>query len=134
MAFLNRGLEIAFRDERVEPQLDVVFKYDGGITDFVRHLNASKEPISENVISFDESTETSEVDLAMQWNTGYHEGLHSLREQHRHHRGRDARGGLQEGPHERGQQVRPRRRVSSRRRTRTSSAKTSGKASPRSSA
>ena len=78
MAFLNRGLEIAFRDERVDPQLDVVFKYDGGITDFVRHLNASKEPISENVIAFAESTESSEVDLAMQWNTGYHEGLHSF--------------------------------------------------------
>jgi DNA gyrase subunit B len=78
MAFLNQGLEIAFRDERVEPQLDVVFKYDGGITDFVRHLNASKEPISQNVIAFAESTEASEVDIAMQWNTGYHEGLHSF--------------------------------------------------------
>ncbi|MDQ1465705.1 MAG: gyrase subunit, partial [Actinomycetota bacterium] len=78
MAFLNRGLEIAFRDERVDPQLEQVFRYDGGITDFVRHLNASKEPISDQVIAFAESTETSEVDLAMQWNTGYHEGLHSF--------------------------------------------------------
>jgi DNA gyrase subunit B len=78
MAFLNRGLEIDFRDERVDPQLEQVFKYDGGITDFVRHLNASKEPISEQVIAFADSTETSEVDLAMQWNTGYHEGLHSF--------------------------------------------------------
>jgi len=78
MAFLNRGLEIAFRDERVDPRLDQIFKYDGGITDFVRHLNASKEPISQNVIAFSESTETSEVDMAMQWNTGYHEGLHSF--------------------------------------------------------
>ncbi|HEY5012485.1 MAG TPA: DNA topoisomerase (ATP-hydrolyzing) subunit B [Acidimicrobiia bacterium] len=78
MAFLNRGLEIAFRDERVDPQLEQVFLYEGGITDFVRHLNASKEPISESIIAFDEMTETSEVDLAMQWNTGYHEGLHSF--------------------------------------------------------
>src|SRR5260221_8111207 len=78
MAFLNRGLEIAFIDERVEPQLEQVFCYEGGITDFVRHLNASKEPISDLVIAFAEATDTSEVDLAMQWNTGYHEGLHSF--------------------------------------------------------
>jgi DNA gyrase subunit B len=78
MAFLNRGLEISFRDERVEPQLEQIFCYEGGITDFVRHLNASKEPISDSVIAFAESTEMSEVDLAMQWNTGYHEGLHSF--------------------------------------------------------
>jgi len=78
MAFLNRGLEIAFRDERAEPPLEQVFLYEGGITDFVHHLNASKEPISADVIAFSESTESSEVDLAMQWNTGYHEGLHSF--------------------------------------------------------
>jgi DNA gyrase subunit B len=78
MAFLNRGLEIDFRDERIEPQLEQVFLYEGGITDFVRHLNASKEPLSNQVIAFSESTESSEVDLAMQWNTGYHEGLHSF--------------------------------------------------------
>ena len=56
-----------------------------------------------------------------------------VRQQHRHHRGRDARGGLQEGPHQRGQQVRAGPRASSRRRTTTSSARTSARASPRSS-
>ncbi len=78
MAFLNRGLEIAFRDERVDPAMDVVFKYDGGIADFVRHLNMSKDPISDQVIEFDEATDSSEVEVAMQWNNGYHEGLHSF--------------------------------------------------------
>jgi DNA gyrase subunit B len=78
MAFLNQGLEIVFRDERVDPELEQIFKYDGGISDFVRHLNASKEPLSENVIAFADSSDTSEVDLAMQWNTGYNEGLHSF--------------------------------------------------------
>ncbi|HEX4489869.1 MAG TPA: DNA topoisomerase (ATP-hydrolyzing) subunit B [Acidimicrobiia bacterium] len=78
MAFLNRGLEIVFRDERPDPQIEQTFKYDGGISDFVRHLNASKEPLSEHVIAFADSSDTSEVDLAMQWNTGYNEGLHSF--------------------------------------------------------
>src|SRR5258708_4795399 len=62
MAFLNRGLEIVFRDERPDPPLHQVFLYEGGITDFVRHLNASKEPLSEHVIAFDESTDSSEVE------------------------------------------------------------------------
>jgi DNA gyrase subunit B len=78
MAFLNRGLEIVFRDQRVDPELEQVFKYDGGISDFVRHLNASKEPLSENVIAFADSSDTTEVDLALQWNTAYNEGLHSF--------------------------------------------------------
>ncbi|HEY1739472.1 MAG TPA: ATP-binding protein, partial [Acidimicrobiia bacterium] len=45
MAFLNRSLEIAFRDERSDPPNEVTFKYDGGIVDYVTHLNTSKEPL-----------------------------------------------------------------------------------------
>ena len=44
MAFLNKGLEIRFTDERPEPELEQTFKFNGGIVDFVKHLNASKEP------------------------------------------------------------------------------------------
>ena len=50
MAFLSRGLEITFRDERVDPVLEQNFKFNGGITDFVRHLNASKEPLFKRVV------------------------------------------------------------------------------------
>lgn len=78
MAFLNKGLEIRFTDERPEPRLEQVFKFAGGISDFVRHLNASKEPIFKRVIAFEETYDNGEIDLAMQWNTGYHEGIHSF--------------------------------------------------------
>ncbi len=78
MAFLNKGLEIRFRDERVSPVSEQVFKYAGGITDFVRHLNATKEAIFKRVVAFEDVSATSEVDVAMQWNTGYHEGIHSF--------------------------------------------------------
>jgi DNA gyrase subunit B len=78
MAFLNRGLEIRFRDERGEELLEQTYKFAGGITDFVRHLNASKEPIFKRVVAFEDSSEDSEVDVALQWNTGYHEGIHSF--------------------------------------------------------
>ncbi len=78
MAFLNKGLEIRFRDERVDPVTEQTFRFAGGITDFVKHLNAAKEPIFKRVVAFEESTDDSEVDIAMQWNTGYHEGIHSF--------------------------------------------------------
>jgi len=78
MAFLNKDLEIRFRDERISPAQQVDFKYAGGIVDFVRHLNESKEPLFKRVVAFEEKTKDSEVDIAMQWNTGYYEGIHSF--------------------------------------------------------
>ena len=78
MAFLNKGLEIRFKDERTDPVTEQTFLAKGGIVDFVKHLNASKEPIFKRVVSFEEQSSTSEVEVAMQWNTGYYEGLHSF--------------------------------------------------------
>jgi len=77
MAFLNKGLEIRFKDERPEG-IEQTFRYAGGIVDFVKHLNASKEPIFKRVISFEDAASDSEVEVAMQWNTGYYEGIHSF--------------------------------------------------------
>jgi DNA gyrase subunit B len=78
MAFLNKGLEIVFRDERANKEQAVTFQYKGGIVDFVKHLNASKEALFTKVASFeDEDTEGAQtLDIAMQWNTGYYEGIH----------------------------------------------------------
>jgi DNA gyrase subunit B len=78
MAFLNKGLEIVFRDERQDPPTEQTFKYDGGIVDFVVHLNASKEPLFATVISIGDTYDAGEVEIAMQWNAGYYEGLHSF--------------------------------------------------------
>jgi len=78
MAFLNKGLEITFRDERVDPVFEQVFKYEGGIVDFVTYLNASKEPLFARVIDIQDTYESGEVDIALQWNTGFYEGLHSF--------------------------------------------------------
>ncbi len=78
MAFLNKNLEIRFRDERTTPVHEQAFKFAGGIVDFVRHLNAAKEPLFKRVVDFTETTKDSEVEIAMQWNTGYYEGIHSF--------------------------------------------------------
>ncbi len=78
MAFLNKGLEIRFVDERPDPPLQQTFQFNGGIVDFVKHLNASKEPLFKRVVSFEEVSEENEIEIAMQWNTGYYEGIHSF--------------------------------------------------------
>ena len=78
MAFLNRGLEIVMHDERPGKEQQVTFQYKGGVTDFVKHLNASKEALFTKVAHFeDEDDEGGQtLDIAIQWNTGYHEGIH----------------------------------------------------------
>ena len=78
MAFLNKGLEIRFTDERTDPKVEQTFRFAGGIVDFAKHLNASKEPLFRRVVYFEESYENGEIECSLQWNTGYHEGLHSF--------------------------------------------------------
>jgi DNA gyrase subunit B len=78
MAFLQRGLEIRFRDERPGHEQAVTFRYTGGIEDFVRHLNESKEQLFKKVAYFEQSEENQEVEIALQWNSGYYESLHSF--------------------------------------------------------
>ncbi len=85
MAFLNRGLEIRVRDERGNATSTdwVPFQYEGGIIDFVRHINASKEALFETVGYFTGSEEIDdnphEVEIAFQWNTGFNaDGIHSF--------------------------------------------------------
>ena len=78
MAFLNRGLEIRFVDERVGREAKETFKYNGGIVDYVRHLNNAKESLFRKVGSFEQSEENQEVEVAFQWNTGYYESIYSF--------------------------------------------------------
>ena len=79
MAFLNAGLRITFCDERETSPLETEFQYDGGIRDFVRHLNDAKDPLFEDVGSLAATEEGDEVEIAFQWNTGYQlDGIHSF--------------------------------------------------------
>ncbi|WP_432519603.1 DNA topoisomerase (ATP-hydrolyzing) subunit B [Kineococcus sp. SYSU DK006] len=92
MAFLNKGLTISLCDERVhaedageaestdeKAQREVVYRYDGGLVDYVRHVNAQKknEPLHESIISLEaEDTEQGiSVEIAMQWTTAYSEAV-----------------------------------------------------------
>ena len=86
MAFLNRGLEIRVRDLRPSPQDHsawTVFRYEGGIVDYVSHLNQSKVRLFDAVGHFSATDNIDEnpheVEVAFQWNTGFNsDGLHSF--------------------------------------------------------
>ncbi len=80
MAFLNRGLQIRLRDERPDGNHDEVeYRYEGGIRDFVAHVNASKESLFAEVGYIEGIEEGQEVEVAFQWNTGFNaDGLHSF--------------------------------------------------------
>lgn len=83
MAFLNKGLKIVFTDEReLEPRVEE-YRYDGGIIDFVKYLNEGKDilpglskPIYLMKSFVDEEDGSNyEVEVSMQWNTGYSEDV-----------------------------------------------------------
>jgi DNA gyrase subunit B len=108
MAFLNKGLTINFTDERVavtdasEEQLGETaeapksaseeeaveakpakvkkrtYHYPDGLVDFVKHINKTKTPIHTSVVGFTAKGEGHEVEIAMQWNAGYSESVHTF--------------------------------------------------------
>ena len=77
-AFLNAGLKITLTDSRgEEPQQDVMH-YEGGIRQFVEHLNRNKTPLHEEVIYFSGAKDDAICDVALQYNDGYNEDIMSV--------------------------------------------------------
>jgi DNA gyrase subunit B len=76
-AFLTRGLRIELVDERAAGQSDS-FCYEGGIVDFVAHLNENKDALHRKTIFFESETEDGQVEVAMQWNSSYQESVFSF--------------------------------------------------------
>src|SRR5262249_42494785 len=87
MAFLNRGLTITLTDLRADSLDDegkprsVVYRYDGGIADFVRHINSTKgDPVHKSIIEFESEDPAKRIsaEIAMQWNSQYSEGVYTF--------------------------------------------------------
>jgi DNA gyrase subunit B len=89
MAFLNKGLSITLRDERVELTEDgklfeIVFHYPEGLADFVRHLGATRTPVHPSIIAFEDETaddapgQRMSVEVAMQWTDAYAESVYTF--------------------------------------------------------
>jgi DNA gyrase subunit B len=76
-AFLTRGLKIELVDERGAGQRDT-FHYEGGIVDFVAHLNENKDPLHRKTVYFENETDEGQVEVAMQWNASYQESVFSF--------------------------------------------------------
>jgi len=98
-AFLNKGLSISLHDERVPDPVEgeeapeaaapdgsgsgrsVTYRYDDGLVDYVKHLNASKrnDAVHDQVISFEteDADKRMSVEVAMQWTTAYSESVHT---------------------------------------------------------
>ena len=73
-AFLTRGLRIKLTDERAEGQVEE-FHAEGGIVDFVAHLNSTKDALHQKTVYFESEAEEGALEIAMQWNTGYQESV-----------------------------------------------------------
>lgn len=106
MAFLNKGLTITLTDQRVaegdvidevvsetaeapkhldenapaaEPKVKTrTYHYPGGLEDFVKHINRTKTPIHNSIVAFTGKGTGHEVEVAMQWNSGYSESVHTF--------------------------------------------------------
>jgi DNA gyrase subunit B len=76
-AFLTRGLRIELVDERAGGERDT-FHYEGGIVDFVAHLNENKDPLHRKTVFFENETDDGQVEVAMQWNSSYQESIFSF--------------------------------------------------------
>ncbi len=76
-AFLTRSLKIELVDERGQTN-SVTFQYEGGIEDFVRHLNENKDTLHPKTIFFEGEEEDGQVEVAMQWNNSYQESIFSF--------------------------------------------------------
>jgi DNA gyrase subunit B len=77
-AFLNRGVLITLTDERATPERKSEFQYEGGIAEFVRHLNKNKNVLHKDVFYFQTQKDDLTVEVALQYNDTYSETLFSF--------------------------------------------------------
>lgn len=73
LAFLNKGVRIAFRD--MASDKETVYQYEGGIVSFVEHLNKAKDPLHPTVIYIEKTVDDIVVELAMQYSDAYNESV-----------------------------------------------------------
>jgi len=78
LAFLNRGISIVLQDERGDKLETRRFHYEGGIREFVEHLNRNKTVVHEPPISIVGERDGTAVEIALQWNDGYNENVFSF--------------------------------------------------------
>ena len=76
-AFLTRGLRIRLVDERAEGR-EVEFQFDGGIEDFVRHVNQTRDALHADVVYLSAEADEGTVEMALQWTSAYSEAVYTF--------------------------------------------------------
>src|SRR5436309_3998345 len=77
-AFLNKGIRISIKDEREEPEKSHEFYYRGGIAEFVKHLNKSRNVLHDKPIYFEKISDALSIEVAIQYNDAYDEKVYSF--------------------------------------------------------
>ncbi|OPJ55461.1 DNA topoisomerase (ATP-hydrolyzing) subunit B [Alkalithermobacter paradoxus] len=78
LAFLNKGIKITLEDKREGLEKKKEFLYDGGIIEFVKHLNKNRDSIQDEVIYFEKKVDDYHVEISMQYTDGYTENIYSF--------------------------------------------------------
>ena len=78
LAFLNKGIVIKFRDERLENPKEEILKYEGGINEFVKDLNEGKPVVPPEPIYINEEKEEVITEISIQYNNSYSENIHTF--------------------------------------------------------
>ena len=79
LAYLNKGVRVTIRDERVKKDIkEHIFLYKGGISEFIQYVNRSKNPIHKKIFYVDRTKDGVEVEASIQYNDGYSEDVFSF--------------------------------------------------------
>ena len=76
LAFLNSGVHITVQDKRGEELIENVLYYEGGVKEFVKHLDRNRTSIHDEIVFFEGEKDDLGVECALQWNDGYQENVY----------------------------------------------------------
>ena len=75
LAYLNKGIEIVLKDERQEEKEEESFKYKGGLSDFVKHLDANNNPLHNKIITVNKEKAEVPVEVALRYSSTYNDNI-----------------------------------------------------------
>jgi DNA gyrase subunit B len=78
LGFLNRGLRIVIRDERADDPREEEYRFEGGLSEYVEYLRSTRTPVHDKVFYFETSRPEAEIELALQYDTGFSENTHTF--------------------------------------------------------
>lgn len=75
LAYLNSGLEIKIIDNRYEEKIEELYKYAGGLTDFVKYLDSSNQPLHNKIVTITKTDTEVPVEVALRYSSSYTENI-----------------------------------------------------------